>query len=103
MEQLQHRPEDRQARQAEVAAGLFQAARKVALQQRVEHDPRRILDFVEDALELFLRPHQRVHVLDRRNSGVLRSSSTRHRDQRFAGRIGDEVKMEVTRTAMGHG
>ena len=40
LEQLQHRPEHRQAGQAELAAMLLQPCDQVLLEQRVEHDAR---------------------------------------------------------------
>ena len=72
-------------------------AREVLLEQRVEHDARRFLDFGQHPVELLLRADQRMHMLDRHDLGVLRRGRPRDRDQRLAGRIGDQMQMEITR------
>ena len=102
LQQLQDRPEDRQAGQAELAAVVFQPLQQLVIEQRVEHDARRFLDLRQHAVELLLGPHQRIDVLDRRDLGVLRGRRARDRDQRLAGRVGDEVEVEVAAGALRH-
>ena len=103
LEQLQHRTQDREIRHAEIAAGLLQPRREFLFEQRVEHDARRSLDLDQHAVELLVRAHQRMHVLDRRHAGVLGRGRARDRDQGLAGGVRDEMQMEVTGTAMRHG
>ena len=43
-----------------------------------------------------------MHVLDRRDIGVLRRRRARDRDQRLAGRVGNQVQMKITAGALGH-
>ena len=52
-EQLQHRPEDRQAGQTEILAALFELLHQIRLEQRVEHDAGRLLDLRQHPIELF--------------------------------------------------
>ena len=100
LEQTQHRPQHRHARQREVAAFLFQRLDQVFLEQRVQHQARRLGDFRQRVVELLLGAHHRVKMFDRRYIGILRRSSARDRDQRFAGRVGNEMEMEIT--GVGH-
>ena len=102
LQQRQHRPEDRQARHAQLAAMVFEPLHQVLLEQRVEDDAGRLLDFGQDAVELLLRAHQRIDVLDRHDLAVLRGRGPRHGRQRLAGRIRDEVQMEVAAAALWH-
>ena len=57
--------------------------------------PGAFLDLGQHAVELLLGAHQRIDVLDRRDIGVLRRRRARDRDQRLAGRVGDQMQMEV--------
>jgi hypothetical protein len=68
---------------------------QILLQQREQHDSRRLLDLVEHAVELLLATHQRIDVLDRGHVGVLGRDRARHGDQRFTGGVGDEVQVEI--------
>ena len=95
LEQRQHRIENRQARQAELAAlGFAAASASVVLEHGVEHDAGRGLDLGDDAIELLVGAHQRIDVLDRRDGGILRRGRARDRDQRLAGRVRDEMQMK---------
>ena len=85
---------------AELAAVLFQPLDQVFFEQRVEHDAGRFGDFGQHAIELLLRAHHRIEMLDRRHVGVLRRGRARHRDQRFAGRVGHQMEMEIA--GVGH-
>jgi hypothetical protein len=49
-----------------------------------------------------LRAHQRVDVLDRLNGGVLGRCRPRHGDQRFPGRVRNEMQMKKTGSARWH-
>ena len=95
LEQLHHRPDDRQARNVDLLALGFQPADQILLQQGEQHDAGRFLDFIEHAIELLLAAHQRIDMFDRRHVGVLRGHRARHRDQRLTGRIGDQMKMKI--------
>jgi hypothetical protein len=57
LQKLQDRPQDRQTRQAHLPAAIFKPSQQLVVEQRVEHDARRLLDFGKDAIELFLRAH----------------------------------------------
>ena len=102
LEQAQHRTENRQARHAEFAAGFLQPLGQLRLEQRVEHDARRGLDLGQHPVELLARAHQRMHVLDRRHRGILRRRRARDRDQGLAGRVGDQMQMEIIGAALRH-
>ena len=100
LEQPQDRPQHRHAGQAELAAFALPALDQVFFEQRIEHQPRRFGDFGQHMIELLLRAHHRVKMLDRRHIGVLRGRRARDRDQRFAGRVGNQMQMEIT--GIGH-
>jgi len=85
LEEMQNRTENRQARQAEVAAFFFQPSDQIILKQRVENDAGRLLDFDKNPVELLLRAHQRMHMLDRHDFGVLRGGCPGNRNEGFAG------------------
>ena len=68
---------------------------QILLQQREQHDARRFLDLVQHPVELLLAAHQRIDMLDRGHIGVLRGDRARHRDQGFAGRIGNQMKVKI--------
>jgi hypothetical protein len=95
LKQLHHRADDRKARNIDFLALRFQPRDQILLQQREQHDAGRLLDLVEHAVELLLAAHQRIDVLHRADIGVLRRHRARHRDQRFAGRVGDQVEVKI--------
>jgi hypothetical protein len=95
LEQLQHGPNDRKAGDVDFLALALEPRHQVALEQREKHDPGLVLDLGEDAVELLLAAHQRIDMLDRGHIGVLRRDRARDGRQRFAGGIGDEVKVKV--------
>ena len=102
LQQAQDRTEDRQARQTVFAALALEAPGQIRIEQRIEHDAGRGLDLAQHTVELLLRAHQRIDMLDRRHIGILRGSRARDRDQRLAGRIRNEMKMEIAGLAMSH-
>ena len=63
--------------------------------QRVEDDPRRLLDLPQRLLDLRLVAHQRMQMLDRMGVLVLRGDGAADADQRLAGGVGNEVEVEV--------
>ena len=71
------------------------ATGKIGLQPVPPHDFAARLDFRQHAIELLLAAHQRIDVLHRRHIGVLRRDRPRHRDDGFAGRIGNHVKVKI--------
>jgi hypothetical protein len=97
LEKVQHRAEDRQARQAELTAFCFQAADQAVLKQCVENDSGRFLEIDQRPIKLLLGPYQRMDMLDRQDFGVLRRRRPADRDQGFAGRVRDQVEVKIAR------
>ena len=95
LEQLHHRADDRQARDIDLLALAFQPKHQILFQQGKEHDAGRLLDFVQHTVELLLAADQGIDVFHRGHVGVLRSHRARHRDQGFAGRIGNQMKVKI--------
>ena len=95
LEQPQHRSQHRHAGQRQVAAFLFQRLDEVFLKQRVQHQARQLGDLRQRIVELLLRAHHRVKMLDRRDIGVLRRGGARDRDQSFTGGVGNQMEMEI--------
>ncbi len=62
--------------------------------------PGEFVDLGQDAVELLLRADQRIDVLDRRDLGDIARPPRGDGDQRFAGRVRDQMQMEVA--ASGH-
>ena len=79
---------------------LLQRLDQILFEQGVKHEPRRFGDFGQRMIELLLRAHHRVKMLDRRHIGVLRRGRARDRDQGFAGRVGHQMEMEIA--GVGH-
>ena len=52
-------------------------------------------DFGKHPVQLLLRAHQRMHMLDRHDPRILGGGGPRDRDQRFSGRIGDQVQVKI--------
>ncbi len=102
LEQPQHRTQDRQAGQAELARFLLQPPDQVGLEQRVEDDARLGLDLGQHAIELPVGAHGRIDVLHGVNGGILRGRGARHGHQRLAGGVGDEVEMKEARGLRWH-
>ena len=63
----------------------------------IENDAGVLLDVLQNALQLALRAHKRMHVLDRADVLILHGRSLRDRDQRLACRIRNEVHVEHAR------
>ncbi len=57
----------------------LKAPHQIIVQQRVQHNPRRLLDFRQHAIKLLLRSHQRIDMLHRQYLRVLRSCCPRDR------------------------
>ena len=95
LEQPQNWPQHRHAGQSKLAALLLKPLDQVFFQQRVEDQAGGFGDFGEHMIELLLRAHHRIKMLDRRNIRVLRRSRTRDGNQRFAGRVRHEMQMEI--------
>ena len=74
---------------------------EVLIDQREEDDAGRRLDLGDGAVELRPGPDQRVDVLDRRHVLVLGRDGTAGRDQRLAGRIRDQVQVEIVASHAG--
>ncbi len=90
----EHRIEDRQARNAELAALGLQPLGERRIQHGVEHDAGRGFDLGDHAIELLFGAHQRIDVLDRRDGRILRGGRARDRDQRLAGRVRHKMQMK---------
>ena len=74
---------------------------KVGIDQREKDDSWRVLDLGNHAIELGRCAHQRIDMLDRSDPLILRSSSARSGDQRFAGRVRNQMKMEIAAAQRG--
>ena len=97
LEQVQHRAEDRQAGQAEFAAFASRRSTRSSSSSVYSTMPGNSSISRQHAVELLLGAHQRMHVLDRHHFGVLRRGRARDRDQRLAGRIGNQMQMKIAR------
>ena len=95
LEQLHHRTDDRQARDVDLLALGFEPDDEVPLEQGKQYDSRRLLDFIQYAVELLLAAHQRIDMFHRRHIGILRGHRARDRDQGFTGRIGNQMKVKI--------
>ena len=92
---MHHRADDRQARDVDLLALGLEPDDEILLEQSEQHDARRLLDFIQHAIELLLAAHQRVDMFHRRHIGILRGHRTRDRDQRFTGRIGNQMEVKI--------
>ena len=102
LQKLQHRSQDRQARQAHFPAAIFKPFQQLVVEQGVEDDAGGLLDFGKDPVKLLLRAHQRIDVLDRRDLGVLRGRGPRYGGQCLTGGIRNEMKMKITAGTLRH-
>ena len=74
------------------------------IDQGEEHDSGRVLDFGDHPVELRRRAHQRIDMFDRSDALILRRGGARGGDQRFAGRIRNQMEMEIAAAQCGpHG
>src|SRR5262249_43161755 len=103
LKQAEHRTQNIEIGHSELSALLLEPLGELAIEQCVEDDPRCRLHLAEHAIELPRATNQRVNMLDRRNRGVLRGRRTGDGDQRFAGRVGDEMKVKIASCAARHG
>ena len=88
LQQLQDRPEDRQARQAQLLAMVLQARDQIVLEQGIKDDARRLLDLGEHAVELLLAcaPADR-HARPACTLVYCAVAAARHGGQRLAGGV----------------
>src|SRR5437667_2439915 len=75
---------------------------EVVIEQRVEHNPGRLLNLGQYSIELLLSPHQRIDVLNRQYLGILRGSRAGNRGERLTGCIGYQMKMEIAAYTVRH-
>src|SRR5271169_153780 len=101
LEQSQYGLEDRQARRAGGLAPCLKSVGKVGIDERKENDSWRILDLGNHSVELGCGAHQRIDMLDRSDPLILRGSRPRGRDQRFAGRVRNQMKVEIAAAQRG--
>ena len=101
-EHLHDRLQHVQRRHLELAAALLDLLDQLLVDDGVEDDAGRLLDLLQHALELLGGAHQRMHVLDRPHLRVLHGGGLGHGGERLAGRIRDEVQMEVAGQPVGH-
>ena len=101
-EHVHDRLQDVQRRHLQVAAALLDLLDQLLVDDGVEDDAGRLLDLLQDALELLGRAHQRVDVLDGPHLRVLHGGGLGHGGQRLAGRVRDEVQMEGAGQPVGH-
>ena len=102
LKQAQDRTEDIEIRHAEFPAFRLQPLQKLWIEQGVEHDAGRGFYLVEHPVELSLAADQRVNVLDRRHGDVLGGRRTGDGDQRLAGRIRNEMEVEIASGTVRH-
>ena len=103
-EQRQDWSQDRQARRARCFAAFFKPLRKIGIDQRKENDSGRVLDLGNHPIELGRGAHQRIDMFDRGDALILRRGGARGGDQRLAGRVRDQMKMEIAAAQCGpHG
>src|SRR5262249_29972557 len=103
LKQAEHRTQNIEIGHPKFSALLFEPLGELAIEQCVEDNARCSLHFAEHAIELPLAANERVNMLDRRNSGVLRGCRTGDSNQRFSGRVGDEMKVKIASSAARHG
>ncbi len=72
------------------------------IEQRIEHNTGGFLDLRQHPVQLLLGSYQRIDVLHRQHLGVLRGRRARDGRQSLAGRVGDEVQVEIAAGAMSH-
>ena len=101
LEQRQYRLEDGHERRARCFAALFKPLGKTGIDQRKEDDARRILDLGDDALELSPAAHQGIDMFDRSDALILGRRGSRGGDQRLAGQVRDQMKMEIAAAQRG--
>jgi len=95
MEQARDRLQDRKTRRSAFSAGFFQPIYQSLIDEREENDARCRSDLRDNLVELGLRAHQRIDVLDRRHALILRRNGAADRDERLAGRVGYKMQMEI--------
>ena len=95
LEHLHYWIEDGQSRNLEFLAALFNQRGEIGIDHRVEHDARSLLDLLEHALHLLLRPDQGMDMLDRPYQRVLYRCRLGDRGQGFTGCIGNEMQVVV--------
>jgi hypothetical protein len=101
LEQRQYGLKDGQARRARSLTACLKSVGKVGIDERKENDSGRILDLGNNSIQLGRSAHQRIDMFDRSDPLILRGSGPRGRDQRFAGRVRNQVKMEVAASQRG--
>ena len=95
VEQARDRLQDRKTRRSAFSAGFFQPIYQSLIDEREENDARRRSDLRDNLVELDLRAHQRIDVLDRGHALILRRHGAADRDERLAGRVGYKMQMEI--------
>ena len=94
LEDGQHRLQHRHAGQPHRRAALVDPPRQRLVDHRIEHDARFLLYVLEHLHQLLLGADQRKDVLDRTRVLVLRRNRAPGGEQRLAGRVGDQMKVE---------
>ena len=100
-EQGQDWSQDRQAGRTRCSAAVFEPLREIGIDQSEEDDSGRVLDFGNHPIELRRSAHQRIDMFDRGDALILRRGGARGGDQRLAGRVGDQMKMEIAAAQCG--
>src|SRR5215467_10962442 len=102
LEQPQDWTKDRQARQPEVATLVLKPSDQRLIEQGVKNNTWRFLNLGQHTIKLPVGTHRGIDMLHWRRAVILRGSSARDRDQRFAGGVRDEMKMKEARIARQH-
>ena len=82
---LHDRLQHSQTRQLEVAAVLLKLGAQGLIDHRIEDDARLLLNFRQHPLQLPLRAHQRMHMLNRPHIRILHGGRSGDGRQGFAG------------------
>jgi hypothetical protein len=83
-----------------LAAGLEKPP-QVGVDNCVQDDPRRVGDFLKRPAQLALRSDQSVDMLDGKDMGKPGANGPCHGVQSFAGRVRNQVNMEIGVEALG--
>ncbi len=93
-ERLHRRIENRNAGRLQLGAAFLETRAQLLIHHREHDETWRVLDFAEHPLELFRAAHQRIDMFDGPRILILGAGRPRDHVQRFACRVGNEMKME---------
>ena len=77
------------------AAALLERVAQIGIDQGGQHDAGLGLDALDDMADLIAVAHQPPQMRDRLEAVELHHAGARHRGDRLAGGVGDQVKVEA--------